>query len=205
MAGKDPDQLGDWRFMNAQNYCRECKEKKYQGCLQRDDKNPNGRNYTRILNAFLRGDYHSIEKGILLKRFFIDYLQAYSDWCGAKYIKKGVYRKRTEWKVDPNTGAQIGLTEVKEIYLDYRYVEIFDRYLQEVNLFDKKRLLSDGLFFNLQNLKRDLPCSDAFTHLITQIRIAYLGLAHAAPDKRGRCGLICNKANTKGYCWSNLD
>jgi hypothetical protein len=107
MAGKDPDQLGDWRFMNAQNYCRECKEKKYQGCLQRDDKNPNGRNYTRILNAFLRGDYHSIEKDILLKNFFIDYLQAYSDWCGAKYIKKGVYRKRTEWKVGPNTGAQI--------------------------------------------------------------------------------------------------
>ncbi|MBW2737828.1 MAG: hypothetical protein JRE64_03045 [Deltaproteobacteria bacterium] len=141
LAGKDPRVSGDWRYNNVGNYCRECRENKYRGCLLRDDIAPNARNYTRLLNAFLNGDYGSIKKDMLYKNFFVDYIHAYSDWCG-KSITKGVYRATRSWKEDPNTGLQVTPTELQELYIDYRYVEIYDQYLAQVNRYDTLRFLT---------------------------------------------------------------
>jgi hypothetical protein len=157
---KNPSESGDWRYTNVGNYCRECYENKYKGCLQGDDNAPNSRNYTRILTAFQNGSHDSIKKDMLYKNFFVDYIHAYSDWCG-KSITDGIYRERRSWEEDRNTGIQVGQTQVQKVSIGSRYVNIYDQYLDEVNRYDKLRFITGDFGTTIQGfLKSALKETD---------------------------------------------
>lgn len=141
-SSKQPGPGDDRRLLAARDHCQDCYQKDYKGgCLQNDNSTPNGKNYTRIINTLLKGDYKSIEKGILFKNFFIDYVHSYSDWCGKNNIRSGQYRRRISWEEDQN-GYQIGHTEVKEVYIERSHLDLYDRYLLEVDRDDVGEVLS---------------------------------------------------------------
>ena len=48
----------------------------------------------------------------------------------------------------------MGLTEVHELYIGYRYVDTFDRYLKEVNSYEASQLLSMKLLSNVRKMMK---------------------------------------------------
>lgn len=106
-------------------------------------------NYTRLLDKLLSNDYRRIRRDLLFKNFFIDYLQVYSASCGKKHISSRVYRKTERWTEDQNTGFEIGPKQIYELYIDTRYVALFDRYSDEVNQYYKAKFLSGDAMLNL--------------------------------------------------------
>lgn len=109
-----------------------------------------GESYRVILKAFLDNNYSSIKKDMLFKNFFIDYIQAYSDLCGQKHIRNGVHRKTTKWNEELLTGFKVGLEETHEIYIDSRYVKLFDQYSSDVSRYYLVKFLSGDAIANMK-------------------------------------------------------
>jgi hypothetical protein len=127
-------------------------------------------NYTHLLDKLLSDDYKSVRKDLVFKNFFVDYLQTYSASCGKKHISNGVYRKTKHWTEDQNTGFKIGPEQVYELYVDNRYVSLFDRYSNEINQYYKAKFLSGNAMLNLMKTMEGIK-KEVFSNLDARLVI----------------------------------
>ncbi|WP_020588766.1 hypothetical protein [Desulfobacter curvatus] len=91
---------------------------------------PSAEDYKRIVDALLNGKYNSIKKDLIYKRFYVDFIAAYSNWC-EKCIGDGEARTTYEWKED-EAGFKVGNESESRIVIGRPYIEAYDRYVSDV-------------------------------------------------------------------------
>ena len=120
----DPDDDGgSWTFTNVLNSCRTCKDSDYIGCLKEDLEPPSRESFARTLNLLRTRNFDSIPTNRVYRRFFLQYIDTYSNQCG-NMIGSGI---RITYRYIRRDGMDVRITE-SETLVETGYITSFNRY-----------------------------------------------------------------------------